>query len=225
MRIMIILGASMLSIVCASSSLYKGTPYFNIQYTVVDENGNEEIRQKQMQFILDFENTPLAAENFYNLVKGGEEFNKIPLHYKNSIFHRIIPGFMMQGGDIVNSNGTGSISTYKDGIPFEDENSKILHDTAGVLSMANRGPNTNGSQFFITFGQQKHLDGKHTAFGRIIGQESFDILKEIQQLVSIDRKTNEPRNKVTIIESGIKPLPEDTRIELDINNNREPTEL
>jgi peptidylprolyl isomerase len=93
---------------------------------------------------------PKTALNFYHLCKGDKlnpKTNK-PLHYKSSKFHRIIPGFMCQGGDIIKGDGTGSISIYGD--TFPDENFVFSHDRPGMLSMANRGPNTNGSQFFIT---------------------------------------------------------------------------
>ncbi|KAH9411370.1 cyclophilin type peptidyl-prolylcis-transisomerase/CLD [Ordospora pajunii] len=226
MHIIIVLTATMLSVISASSSLQRGMPYFNLEYTIVDENGDEELRKRQMLFDLDWENTPIAAYNFYKFAEGDEKLGNLSLHYENSIFHRIIPGFMMQGGDILNNDGTGSVSIYS-GQPFEDEKSKIMHNKAGILSMANRGPNTNGSQFFITFGPQRHLDGKHTAFGRLIGQDGIDVLREIEQLVSINRHTNRPRHDVRIVNSGIKPLPkgEGVTIKPDELKSKEPAEL
>ncbi len=91
---------------------------------------------------------PKTALNFYHLCKGDKTVNGKVLHYKGTPFHRIIPGFMCQGGDIVNQDGTGSISIY--GNKFGDENFIFSHDVPGLLSMANSGPNSNGSQFFIT---------------------------------------------------------------------------
>jgi peptidylprolyl isomerase len=91
---------------------------------------------------------PRTALNFYHLCKGDKTVDGKVLHYKNTPFHRIIPGFMCQGGDIINGDGTGSISIY--GKTFGDENFVFSHDGPGLLSMANRGTNTNGSQFFIT---------------------------------------------------------------------------
>lgn len=107
---------------------------------------------------LDFKNTPITAYNFYELCRK-QKFVNIP-------FHRIIQDFMIQGGDITNRDGTGGVSHY--GKPFDDENFINKHDEPGVLSMANSGPNTNSSQFFILLKPSPHLDNKHVAFGKVV---------------------------------------------------------
>merc|ERR1719515_395584 len=148
---------------------------------------------------LDTTNTPKTAENFRCLCTGEKGMGQSgkPLHFKGSGFHRVIPGFMCQGGDFTRGNGTGGESIY--GAKFADESfagKAGKHTGAGCLSMANAGPNTNGSQFFICTSQTPHLDGKHTVFGKVT--KGLDVVKKIEAYGS-DLGT--PREKIEIIDS------------------------
>ena len=146
--------------------------------------------------------TPKTAENFRGLCTG--EYGNIGLKtttkklcYRDSTFHRIIDDFMIQGGDITHGNGTGGHSIY--GPRFADENFQRRHACAGLLSMANSGRNTNGSQFFITLRACPHLDGKHVVFGQII--HGIEVVRKISK-VPVEFKHSRPKLKVVITDCG-----------------------
>ena len=144
----------------------------------------------RVEFELFADTTPKTAENFRALCTGekGTGASGKPLHFKGSIFHRIIPDFMCQGGDFTNANGTGGESIY--GEKFEDEDFSLKHQGKGVLSMANAGPNTNGSQFFITTVDCPWLDGKHVVFGKATG--GLDVIDKMEAVGSGSGATSQP---------------------------------
>merc|ERR1712025_61723 len=133
---------------------------------------------------------PKTAANFLKLAQGYKGKS-----YKGTKILRVIPQFMMQGGDVLKNDGTGSMSIY--GKKFADENFSIKHNKPYMVTMANVGPNTNGSQFFITFTRTSWLDGKHVAFGEVI--QGLDVLKKIEKVGSM---TGRPTQAVVIANSG-----------------------
>lgn len=167
-----------------NTSLY---PYFDI--TIAD------IPEGRIIFQLFDDDVPKTCKNFrYHCCKG--LFKGDDASYKNTTFHRIIKDFMIQGGDFTNGDGTGGVSIYGD--KFDDESFELKHNQPGLLSMANSGPNTNGSQFFITTKETPWLDNKHVVFGIVL--KGFDIIRKIE---NIDTNNDKPIYNVKINDCGL----------------------
>ncbi|GIL93549.1 hypothetical protein Vretifemale_20957, partial [Volvox reticuliferus] len=134
---------------------------------------------------------PKTVENFRALVTGEKGVSPLygkPLHLRGCSFHRIIPGFILQGGDFTHGDGTGGESIY--GERFPDENFKLRHETAGLLAMANAGPDTNGSQFYVTLAPQPHLDGKHVVFGKV--EAGMEVIRTMENEGSSNGQVDRP---------------------------------
>lgn len=147
--------------------------------------GRQSIGQVKIKLFEDI--VPKTVKNFIELIES---------KYKGSIVHRIIPGFMVQMGDFTNGDGTGGYSIY--GKKFPDENFELQHDQAGIVAMANSGPNTNGSQFYITFAETHWLNNKHVVFGKVI--EGMNVLRQLERCGSEDGR---PSYNIKIISCGV----------------------
>ncbi|KAJ1433656.1 cyclophilin-like domain-containing protein [Ochromonadaceae sp. CCMP2298] len=149
----------------------------------------------RIEFTLRADVVPRTAENFRVLCTGEKSTPSKNLWFKGSVFHRVIPNFMLQGGDFTAGNGTGGESIY--GAKFPDENFILKHSTPGLLSMANSGPGSNGSQFFITTAETPWLDGKHVVFGAVT--QGMEVVKQIESLGSSSGRTSQA---ISIVDCG-----------------------
>jgi len=182
------------SIIPVTQQLLMANPKVFFDITIGNANENNGGR---ITFELFKDVVPRTAENFRALCTGEKGVGKSGknLHFKGSSFHRIIPGFMCQGGDFTKGNGTGGESIY--GNKFEDENFKLTHTAPGILSMANAGKNTNGSQFFICTAKTPWLDGKHVVFGKVL-----DGIEVVRKMEAVGTDSGTTRKEVKIVDCG-----------------------
>ncbi|CAL8468677.1 g8217 [Coccomyxa elongata] len=157
--------------------------------------GGQPAGRIQMELFADI--CPKSCENFRQLCTGEFRRNGLATGYKGCSFHRVIKGFMIQGGDFLKGDGTGCLSIY--GSRFADENFTAKHTGPGLLSMANSGKDTNGCQFFMTVGKTDWLDNKHVVFGRVLG-EGLLVLRKIENVQTGPQ--DKPKLQVVIAECG-----------------------
>ncbi|XP_048250098.1 peptidyl-prolyl cis-trans isomerase H-like [Haliotis cracherodii] len=150
----------------------------------------------RITFELFADTVPRTAENFRQFCTGEYRRDGVPIGYKNTTFHRVIKDFMIQGGDFVKGDGTGLMSIY--GGAFADENFRLKHGSAGILSMANSGKDTNGCQFFITCSKCDFLDGKHVVFGKIA--DGHLVMRKIENVPT--GPNNKPKLPITVSQCG-----------------------
>jgi cyclophilin family peptidyl-prolyl cis-trans isomerase len=186
---------------CVLAGEYTVTQEAWFEIEVADIDGPGTSYSGRFVIALFGETAPMTVLNFASITKGYQRGDESKLHYKNTTIHRIVPDFVVQMGDVTVGDGTGSRSIYGDN--FIDENFALSHRAPGWVAMANRGKDTNGSQFFILLSKARWLDGKHVVFGKVI--RGFDTVRTIGEL-STNPKTALPDLEVRIVDCGLNNL-------------------
>ncbi|XP_046354747.2 peptidyl-prolyl cis-trans isomerase H-like [Haliotis rufescens] len=204
-----VLAALVASCVCDSGDKKKKgstephvvTSVATLTFEVKNWDGEGETLRGDVKIGLFGDIVPMTTLNFGSICEGIKRDGKARLQYKNTQCHRLVKDMLVQCGDIISGDGTGSRSIF--GERFVDENFKVSHATAGIVSMANHGKDTNGSQFFILFGRARYLDGSHVAFGKVL--EGMDVLEDINTMGPFkDRAV--PKQKVRIADCSVEHL-------------------
>merc|ERR1719411_914873 len=194
------LAACLVACAAAAASNYTVTDEVWFEVTVKDMDGPGEDYHGRFVLALFGEAAPMTTLNIAALAKGTKRGSRM-LHYKNTWVHRIVPDFVIQMGDIIKGDGTGGKSIFGD--RFNDEDFILSHRSAGWVAMANHGPDTNGSQFYILLTKARWLDSKHVVFGKVV--RGFDVIEVLGNVAS-DPNTAVPKKTVTITDCGVNEL-------------------
>ncbi|KAK2142162.1 hypothetical protein LSH36_989g00001 [Paralvinella palmiformis] len=211
--VLMILFAGLLSAVLADN--YTVTDEAWLEFEIKDLDGPGVDYRGRVVVALFGETAPVTTLNFRSLAKGYRKGNR-KLHYKNTIVHRVVPDFVIQMGDITTGDGTGGVSIY--GGHFADEEFVLSHRSPGWVAMANTGPDSNGSQFYITLNKARWLDGTHLVFGKVIS--GFEVIRTIGD-VEVDKQTSRPKKRIRIIDSGLNDLDKSYDLDEDVLDSTE----
>ncbi|XP_067666829.1 uncharacterized protein [Haliotis asinina] len=177
------------------------TSVATLTFEVKNWDGEGETLRGDVKIGLFGELVPMTTLNFASICKGFKRDGKARLQYRNTHCHRLVKDMLIQCGDVLNQDGSGSRSIF--GERFVDENFKVSHATGGIVSMANHGKDTNGSQFFILFGRARYLDNSHVAFGKVL--EGMDVIEDINRMGPYSDRAV-PKQKVRIAECSVEDL-------------------
>jgi cyclophilin family peptidyl-prolyl cis-trans isomerase len=184
----------------ASAGNYTVTDEAWFEVEIKDMDGPGQDYRGRFVVALFGETAPMTCMNFAAITRGYKR-GKENLHYKKSVVHRVVPDFVVQMGDITVGDGTGGRSIF--GERFNDEDFILSHRSAGWVAMANHGPDSNGSQFYILLTKARWLDGKHVVFGKVV--QGFDVVRTMGE-VPADQQTAVPKRRIKIVNCGLNEL-------------------